>query len=181
MHSRSIREATALVVARMLLPLTLISLVVGLVLAWSGADVTAFWVWTFPAGIVGIRLLWSIVRDLLARQAGVDVIAVLAIGGAIALGEALAASVIALMLATGEALETFAEGRAQRELSALLGRAPKVVQRFVEGGLETVALEAVRPGDRLLVRPGEVVPVDGIVRGGAAALDESALTGESRI
>jgi heavy metal translocating P-type ATPase len=177
----TIREAASIVVAQILLPLTLASLVLGLVLSWSGADAAAFWVWTIPAALVGARLALSIARDLLAREAGVDVIALLAIGGAIALGEALAASVIALMLATGEALESFAEGRAQRELSALLGRAPKDVRRFVNGGLETVPIEAVRAGDRLLVRPGEVVPVDGIVRGGAAALDESALTGESRV
>ena len=85
------------------------------------------------------------------------------------------------MLATGEALETYAEGRARRELSALLGRAPQDVQRYVDGGLETAPIASVVVGDRLLVRPGEVVPVDGLVRGRAAILDESALTGESRL
>ncbi|MER3418735.1 MAG: hypothetical protein C4343_06525, partial [Chloroflexota bacterium] len=122
------------------------------------------------------------------------------------------------MLATGRALEAYAEGRARRELTALLGRAPQVVHRYVGGPsvtapardpepgaatgvvtpgattggaveaerptpdrLETVPLAAVRPGDRLLVRPGEVVPVDGVIRSAAAVLDESALTGESRL
>jgi heavy metal translocating P-type ATPase len=165
----------------MLLPMTVAGLLVGIGLTWSGRDDLAWWAWTVPSAIVGVRLAWSILRELLSREAGVDVIALLAIGGAIALGEALAAAVIAVMLATGEALESFAEGRAQRDLSALLGRAPKDVRRYVDGELETVPLAAVRPGDRLLVRAGEVVPVDGIVRGAPAVLDESALTGESRL
>ena len=164
-----------------LLGLTLIGLVGGLILMWLGRDEIADWLWAIPTVIVGIRLLISIVRDLLARQAGVDVIAILAIGGALALGETFAAAVIAVMLATGEALETYAEGRAQRELTALLGRAPQEVHRHIPTGLETVPIGAVVPGDRLLVRPGEVVPVDGIVRGTPAQLDESALTGESRL
>ena len=84
------------------------------------------------------------------------------------------------MLATGEALERYAQGRAHRELTALLGRAPRDVQRYVDGRLETTPIEAVAPGDLLAIRPGEVVPVDGMVVGSPAVLDESALTGESR-
>ncbi|CAN5637545.1 heavy metal translocating P-type ATPase [soil metagenome] len=164
----------------MLLALTVSGLVGGLVLSWTGQDDVATWFWTVPTIAVGLRLIWSIVRDLLAGNAGVDVIAILAIGGAILLGETFAAAVIAVMLATGEALETYAEGRAHRELSALLGRAPQDVSRYTADGLETCPIAVVQPGDRLLVRPGEVVPVDGLVRGAPAILDESALTGESR-
>jgi heavy metal translocating P-type ATPase len=166
---------------RALLPLTLVGLIAGLGFAWAGEDDAAMVAWALPSVIVGLRLAWSIARDLLAGEMGVDVIAILAIGGALLLGEYLAAAVIAVMLATGEALERYAEGRAHRELSALLGRAPREVSRYVDGGLETVALELVAPGDVLLVKPGEVVPVDGIVAADAAVLDESALTGESRL
>ena len=147
----------------------------------AGRDDLAFWAWAIPSVVVGIRLAISIIRDLVAREAGVDVIAILAIGGALALGETFAAAVIAVMLATGESLETYAEGRAQHELTALLGRAPQDVHRYVDASLEQVPISAVAPGDRLLVRPGEVVPVDGLVIGSAAILDESALTGESRL
>lgn len=164
-----------------LLILTIGGLVLGIVATLAGRDDLATYVWAVPSVIVGVRLAWSIVRDLIARQAGVDIIAVLAIAGALALGELFAAAVIAVMLATGEALEDYAEGRAHRELTALLGRAPQDVQRYRDGGLEVVALGVVTPGDRLLVRPGEVVPVDGVVRGVPAVLDESALTGESRL
>ncbi len=86
------------------------------------------------------------------------------------------------MLATGEALESYAEGQASRELTALLGRAPQDVRRYAErrpGGRRPSPVVAA--GDRLLVRPGEVVPVDGIVQGANATLDEAALTGESRL
>jgi len=164
-----------------LLGLTVVGLLAGLVLTWVGRHDLATWAWTVPTVFVGIRLLNSIVRDLLAREAGVDVIAILAIGGALALRETFAAALIAVMLATGEALETYAEGRARRELTALLGRAPQNVHRYVTTGLETVPIATVLPGDRLLVRPGEVVPVDGLVRGAPTVLDESALTGESRL
>lgn len=180
---RSNRVAVGLSLARpfALLGLTVVGLLAGLVLTWVGRHDLAAWAWTVPTVFVGIRLLNSIVRDLLAREAGVDVIAILAIGGALALRETFAAALIAVMLATGEALETYAEGRARRELTALLGRAPQNVHRYVTTGLETVPIATVQPGDRLLVRPGEVVPVDGLVRGAPTVLDESALTGESRL
>ena len=127
-----------------LLALTIAGLVGGLILTWTGHEDLATWVWAVPAVIVGVRLVWSIVRDLLAGAAGVDVIAVLAIAGALALGETFAAAVIAVMLATGEALETYAAGRAQRELTALLGRAPQDVCRYRDDGLEVVPIGTSR-------------------------------------
>jgi len=93
-----------------LLPLCAAGLALGLGLAVTGRDDLASIAWVVPSGIVGVRLAWSILRDLLAGEAGVDVIAVLAIGGALAMEEALAAAVIALMLATGEALERYGRG-----------------------------------------------------------------------
>ncbi len=168
-------------VERAMLPMTVIGLVAGLALTWAGRPEAADLAWTIPAVVVAVRLAWSIVRDLFHGEFGVDLIAILAIGGALALGEPFAAGVIGVMLATGEALERYAQGRAHRELTALLGRAPRDVKRYVDGGLETAPIEAVAPGDRLAIRPGEVVPVDGMVVGSPAVLDESALTGESRL
>lgn len=165
----------------LLLPFTLGGLVLGLAATVAGQDQLAWWAWTVPAAIVGAWLIASIVRDLLHRQAGVDVIAVLAIGGALLLDESLAAAVIAVMLATGDWLERFADQRAHRELSALVSRAPRIVHRYRDGTVVDEPVEAVEAGDRLLVKPGEVVPVDGTIAGTAAALDESALTGESRV
>ncbi len=169
------------VVARLLLPLTGGGLVLGLGATAGGRDDVAWWAWTVPAALVGAWLALSIVRDLLRRQAGVDVIAVLAIVGALLLDESLAAAVIAVMLATGDWLERFAEGRAHRELSALVSRAPQTVHRYADGGISDEPVGVVALGDRLLVKPGEVVPVDGTVIGAPAVLDEAALTGESRL
>ncbi len=176
----SMRSAVTPASAGLLL-LTVGGLVLGLAAYLAGNEQLASWAWTIPAVIVGIRLAWSIIRDLMAGEAGVDVIAILAIAGALALGESFAAAVIAVMLATGEALESYAEGQASRELTALLGRAPQDVRRYVDSGLETVPIASVVAGDRLLVRPGEVVPVDGMIQAANATLDEAALTGESRL
>jgi heavy metal translocating P-type ATPase len=169
------------VTERVMLPLTLAGLFGGLLATVAGNEALAWWCWTLPAAVVGAWLLLSIVRDLLERKAGVDVIAVLAIGGALLLDESLTAAVIAVMLATGDALERYAEGRAHRELSALVSRAPRIVHRHEEGSIADRPVADVAVGDRLLVKPGEVVPVDGNVMGAPATLDESALTGESRL
>jgi len=166
---------------RAILPMTVAGLVAGLALTWAANEPAAGIAWTVPAVVVAVRLGWAIARDLAHGELGVDLIAILAIVGALLLGEPFAAAVVGVMLATGEALERFAQGRAQRELTALLGRAPRHVQRYLEGRLETSPIEAVAPGDLLAIRPGEVVPVDGMVAGSPAVLDESALTGESRL
>ena len=121
----------------------------------------------------------SIARGLRRGRAGVDVIALLAMGGALALGEELAGAVIALMLAGGNALEDAAGRRARRDLTALLERAPRIAHRRRDDSLIEVPVDALVPGDIVVVRPGEVVPVDGRVDDGVAVLDESALTGES--
>ena len=100
--------------------------------------------------------------------------------GCLFIGEYLAGNVVALMLTGGEMLEDYARARARREMTALLARAPRHAQRYEAGGLKEVAIEAIRPGDLILVRPGETVPVDGLVAGeGRAIVDEAALTGES--
>jgi heavy metal translocating P-type ATPase len=94
------------------------------------------------------------------------------------MGEALAGVIIALMVASGDALEQFARHRAQRDLSNLLSLAPRVAHRSHGGDVEDVPADAVVPRDVLLVRTGEVLPVDGVALD-PAVLDESVLTGES--
>ncbi len=163
-------------------------LLVGEVLALSGGGVLALAdrstaaavVWAAGAIAALVPLLVDVVRDLRDRQPGVDVVALLAIGAALALGEFLAAAMIGLMLATGRALEEYAGNRAERELTALLARAPRVAHRYRNGELETIEADDVVPGDRLLVRPGEVLPADGVVGEEDAVLDESTITGEAR-
>ena len=161
---------------------TLAGLAAGLVAVALGEDGAAevAWALTTAAGLVP-AVYW--VLDSLRRgEPGVDIIAVLALVGALLVGEFLAGAVIAVMLATGRALEARASARACRELTALLSRAPQVAHRYERGAgaprLTSPDVDDVRPGDLLLVKPGEVVPVDGLVERGVAVLDESALTGE---
>ncbi|MGW4567685.1 heavy metal translocating P-type ATPase [Streptomyces sp. NPDC004561] len=109
---------------------------------------------------------------------GVDLIAVLALGGTLAVHEYLAGALIALMLATGRTLEATARRRASHDLHALLERAPRFARRRTHDGVAKIPLAEVAAGDLLVVGPGEVVPVDGRVESTGAVLDESVLTGE---
>ncbi|WFE60767.1 heavy metal translocating P-type ATPase [Micromonospora sp. WMMD712] len=147
----------------------------------AGRRTWADWLWAAATVAALAPAAWSMLRQLWRRQFGVDVIAVLALAGALVVGEYLAGAVIALMLATGRALEAYAQRRATRDLRALLERAPRTARRRVPGGgIETVPLDRVAAGDRLVVGPGDVVPVDGTVEE-AATCDESVVTGESRL
>jgi heavy metal translocating P-type ATPase len=166
--------------AAVLLVLTASGLALGLFLHVAGAGVAGNAVWAAVGGCGAAYALWAMADALRHGRVGVDVIALLAVGGALAVGELLAAAVIAVMLASGRALEAWAAGRARRDLHALLERAPRTARQYRGQALETVPLDAVMPGDLLLVAPGELVPVDGTVVGAAAVLDESALTGEAR-
>lgn len=162
------------------LALAVAGIIGGGVLWFAGDRDAANAVWALTTAIGLVPIGWEVVSGIWRRQPGVDLIALLAMAGALALEEYLAGAVIAFMLATGRTLEDFAEGRAHRELSALLERAPRVAHRYEHGALASVPVEEVVPGDTLLVKQGEVLPVDGIVAQGGAVLDESALTGESR-
>ena len=143
----------------------------------AGSLGDAFWAATAVAALVPTA--WSVAGGVRRREPGVDVVAVLALAGCLAVGEFLAGAVIAVMVASGALLESRAAARARRELAALLDRAPRIVHRYeAGGGISDPLLSEVVPGDRLLVKPGEVVPVDGRVDGAGATLDESALTGE---
>ncbi|MGW9829553.1 cation transport ATPase [Micrococcus aloeverae] len=150
-----------------------------------GAEDPARWIASAYALVVTAWTSVGMVRDLLRGHWGVDILAVTAIVATVLVGEYLAAVLVCLMLTGGEALEDYAAGRARRDLSALLDRAPQRAHRLrPDGSVEDVPVEQVRAGDRLLVCPAEVLPVDGIMAsaedGGEVAvdLDESSLTGE---
>src|SRR5215469_1234731 len=166
--------------AQMLLALTVSGLVAGLGLHLAGAYDAANAAWTVVGACGAGYALWAMGEAFAHRRLGVDVIALLAIIGAMVVGELLAAAVISVMLASGRALEAWAAGRARHDLRALLERAPQDARRYRGQTLETVPLDEVVAGDLLLIAPGELVPVDGTVAGGVAVLDESALTGEAR-
>jgi heavy metal translocating P-type ATPase len=155
------------------------AVIAGSLLWLGGATTFASVAWAIAVLVALVPLGISVARDLLHRETGVDLIALLAMAGSLILGQYLAGAVIGLMLSGGQALERFANARARRELSSLVARAPRVVHRYERGELTSPDINDVREGDSLLVKPGEVVPVDGLMTSEAAVLDESALTGEA--
>jgi heavy metal translocating P-type ATPase len=137
-------------------------------------------VWGIAVGVLAAELTVEVVRTVVVEHSlGVDTIALVAMVGALILGEELAGAVIGLMFSGGASLEVIASRRARRELTALIQRAPKTAQLRVDGGLEEVSVEQVKTGDVVLVRTGEVVPVDGTVMSPEAVVDTSTLSGES--
>ena len=135
-------------------------------------------IWAAAIVLTLIPLTWSVLRTLMHGDVGVDAIALVAMVGALALGEYLAGAVIALMLSGGNALEAAAGRRARRELTALLERAPRIAHRRQDEKIEEVPVGEIAVGDRIVVRAGEVVPVDGAVQSERAVIDASTLTGE---
>lgn len=158
--------------------LTIVGLALGAAMDLGGRIGVAHVSWTVVTAVGVLYSLASSAVSLRHRRVGVDLIALLALVGAIFVREYLAGSVISVMLTSGGFLEAWAAGRARRELRALLQRAPRSARRYVDDQITPVALQDVRPGDRLMVVSGEVVPVDGTVLSQACVLDESALTGE---
>ncbi|KFE36433.1 heavy metal translocating P-type ATPase [Thioclava atlantica] len=159
--------------------LALAGLVAGLGLLAVGRADLAELVWI--AGVLPAlaALFLEIIRSLLRGEVGLDFVAALSMSAALLFGEELAAAVVAVMYTGGTFLESFAEGRARREMHHLLSRVPRTATRHRDGGLEEIPLDRIEPGDRLLIRQGDVVPVDGVVLSDGVFLDTSALTGES--
>jgi heavy metal translocating P-type ATPase len=154
-------------------------LLAGIAAKVAGRDEAAAAVWAAATLPVLIALLVEIVTSLRRGEVGLDIIAGLSMATALIFGENLAAAIVALMYAGGQYLEAYAERAARREMTALLSRVPRTAIRHRDSQLEEVAVDLVSPGDRLLIRRGDVVPVDGTVVAGVGVLDQSALTGES--
>ena len=153
-------------------------LVLGLVAKFAGYDGAARLIWLAGVLTVLLALMTEIARSLARGEVGLDILAAVSMSAAAAFGETLAAAVVAVMYSGGTFLEAFAEGRAAREMHALLARVPRRAARIVDGRLDDIAVEDIAPEDRLLIRQGDVVPVDGRIASDVAYLDASALTGE---
>ncbi|TGQ05727.1 heavy metal translocating P-type ATPase [Mesorhizobium sp. M2E.F.Ca.ET.219.01.1.1] len=167
------------VLRRALLIIAVLGLALGLGVWRYGIDIASpDAIWTAATLPVVAALAISILRDFWIGRIGVDAIALVSMSAALLLGQALAAVVVAIMYAGGTVLEDLARGRAERNLRALTDRAPRVAHRKSAHGTETVAIDQVAVGDELLVRAGELLPVDGILIDASAQLDESTVTGE---
>jgi heavy metal translocating P-type ATPase len=162
----------------LLLGISILSLVAGLVLAAQKQQAASVFSYAVGAAIgLGLSIL-LLIRAIKNGEFGSDVLALISITATALTNEWLAASVITVMLATGRALERWAEGRARKQLEALLKRAPQFAHLIdSDGQIRDVALNQVAIGDKLLVRSGEVVPIDGTMLT-SGSFDQSALTGE---
>jgi heavy metal translocating P-type ATPase len=158
---------------------TVAGLAVGGVLRIAGLTAAGDVAWLTVSAAGLAYAIWTMADSLRRRRVGVDLLALLAIAGAIAVRELLAAAVISVMLASGRALENWAAHRARRDLSGLLERMPRTARLYRGQSLVTVPLDEIGPGQVVLVATGDVVPADGTVKSPMAVLDESALTGES--
>jgi heavy metal translocating P-type ATPase len=163
---------------RLVAAAALTGLATGGLLHAAGAGAAGRDLFAATAAVVLVPLVWSVARSLLRGDAGVDLIALVAIAGALALGEYLVAAVVALMLSGGNALEEYATRRARRELTALVERAPRIAHRRHGDAVEEIPADEVQVGDVVVVRAGEVVPVDGTVESNEVVIDEATLTGE---
>lgn len=126
----------------------------------------------------GAPLLYELIRQALGKQFGADFLAGLSIVTAVLMGELLVATIIVLMLSGGQALEDYATRRASSVLNELAKRVPNVAHRIVGGIVQDIAVKEIAIGDRLIVFPHEICPVDGTVESGSGTMDESFLTGE---
>ncbi len=161
------------------LGLVILSILASLVLELTNNSMAAKWLLSITAGISVIPLLWGMVQDIREGRYGVDILAATAIIASVVLGEYWAGIIIVLMLTGGEALEDYAERRAKAELTSLLNSAPKKAHLLKGGQTTDILASKVQVKDILIIKPGELVPVDAVILEGRASLDESSLTGES--
>jgi len=139
-------------------------------------------VWLAPLavtiGLGGTALLWELGRRLIRGDFGSDLLAGISILTACLLGDYLVAAIVILMLSGGTAIEEMATKRASSALRALAARMPQKAHRLTDSGLVDIPLDAILPGERFVVLPHEVCPVDGTIVEGRGSMDESYLTGE---
>lgn len=124
----------------------LLGLAVGSAFYWSGSETLARAAWTAATLPVLMTLLVQIVQSLRRGDVGLDIVAALSMSAALGFGEPLAGNVVALMYASGQLLESFAQGRARREMTALLGKVARTAMRFQGTGLLEVAISEILPG-----------------------------------
>ena len=152
----------------------------GLLADLLGFSTLTAWGLSLFALVIASLQGYRMVRSLIQGHVGLDLLAVTAIVATVVVGEYWASLIIVVMLTGGEALEDAAAGRAERDLTALLDRSPQQAHRIdADAVIVDVPVGAVMVGERLLVRPSEIVPVDGALVSSEAQFDESSLTGES--
>ncbi len=129
---------------------------------------------------IALSMLIEMIHTLKSGRYGVDLLAIVAVVSTLSVSEYWAAMVILVMLVGGDALEDYASRKANSELKALLDNSPQSAHRLVNDQIEDVHVDQVKVGDKIVVKPGELVPIDGEIIKGATQVNESSLTGESK-
>lgn len=153
-------------------------LIAGAFLRMRGAGATGTAVWMAGLAITGLPIALRTAAGIVRGRFAADIVASLSIVGALALQHPVAGLVIVLMQSGGEALEEYAAGRASAAVRHLEAMAPRLAHRVRSGAIEDIAVDDIAVGDELLVRPGELVPCDGVVLTGSSHVDTASLTGE---
>ncbi|MBD5806826.1 heavy metal translocating P-type ATPase [Limosilactobacillus walteri] len=135
---------------------------------------------TVVGAIVAFSMFVGMIKTLRSGKYGVDLLAIMAVVATLAVSEYWAAMVILVMLTGGDALEDYAAKKASTELKALLDNSPQTAHLITKNGTKDIPVNDVKIGDQIIVKPGELVPVDGYIKAGGGLFDESSLTGESR-
>ncbi len=158
---------------------TICGLVLGIVCKFSVANpAISHWIWFATLILGAIPIVYKTSLGMLKGHFASDIVAMLAIVTAILMDQAFAGAVVVLMQSGGEAIEDFGLRRATSSLEALIARAPREAFRKMDGHIEKIEIGQIRVGDILIVRTGDLVPVDGTILTGTCEIDESALTGE---
>lgn len=160
--------------------IAIIGLIVGTVVHYIFNDeVTGQWIWFITLVIGGAPIVFETIKEMLHGRFASDIVAMLAISTAIITNEAFPGVIIVIMQSGGKALEDYAFRKATTSLDELMTRSPKIAHRKInDNEIEDVDVERIRIGDQLVIRPGDLVPVDGTIVSGNAQIDESSLTGE---
>ena len=141
----------------------------------------AFLIIAITGGILAFFMFIEMIKTLRSGKYGVDILAITAIVATLVVGEYWASLMILIMLTGGDSLEDYANKKASRELQTLLDNTPRTAHQLMNDQLKDIPVEAVEINDLLVVKPGELVPVDGKVVKGESQFDESSLTGEAKL
>lgn len=158
--------------------LALVGLVIGTVLQVTHAEQAGKIAWIITLVIGGIPIVWQTIREMLHKHFVSDIVAMLAIIASIILNDAFPGVIIVLMQSGGKALEDYAYRRASSSLDNLLSRAPRIAHRKTSQGVEEIQVSQINIDNILIIRPGDLIPVDGIILSSTARIDEASLTGE---
>lgn len=140
----------------------------------------AYWIVGVMGGILALNMFVGMIKTLKSGKYGVDILAITAIVATLAVGEYWASLMVLIMLTGGDSLEDYASRQAHKELQSLLDNSPQIAHRKLADKTEDITLDSVAINDILVVRPGEIVPVDGVIIEGSSSVDESSLTGEAK-